>query len=149
MWSIDLSKYGETIRRWWDVAVQFTLGKGSATFGDVHVEIHDVGKPKVIDGGTDVTVDVCMSLTIRNETLVRIIEGHSVEINRLASVVLDRFEWPNIHATTGEIRVSFTEASCPRVEVFGPDPRVTGITLSRDGTGVVEVAGGPDGRITY
>lgn len=151
MWTADLTKYGSTIRQWWGVVKSFINGRGAATFpaGEsmVHVSVESFGEPEAHDDS--VAVDLRVRVVVRNETLAQLVHCQPVNVGRWAALKFPKFRWPEITSHTGCIVARWPEGFRPAVNVVGPDPQIASVTINDDGTGTIELTGGPDGAIKY
>lgn len=154
MWTADLTKYGSSIRQWWDLVKSFINGRGAATFpaGEsmVHVSVDSVGEPESHDDS--VSVDLRVRVVVRNEMLAKLVQCQPVSVGKWAALKFPKFRWPDVtsHTShTGCIVVRWPDGFRPLVNVPGPDPQIASVTINDDGTGVIELTGGPDGAIKY
>ena len=152
MWTTDLTAYGDTIRQWWGVAKSFINGRGAATFqaGDgsmIHVAVESFGEPEPSEDS--VAVELRVRVVVRNEMLAKLVQCQPVSVGKWAALKFPKFRWPEITSHTGCIVARWPEGFRPAVNVIGPDPQIASVTIRGDGTGSIELSGGPDGRIKY
>ena len=153
MWTADLTTYGDTIRQWWGVTKSFINGRGAATFNGelgvplIHVAVESFGEPEPSEDS--VAVELRVRVVVRNEMLAQLVRCEPVGVGKLAAVKFPKFRWPEISSHTGCIVARWPEGFRPAVNVIGPDPQIASVTIRDDGTGTIELSGGPDGRIKY
>ena len=151
LWTSDLTKYGNAIRQWWDLAKSFVNGRGAATLpvgeSHVHVAVESISQPEA--DGDSVSFEMRVRVVVIDETMAKLIQCEPVNIGKWAALKFPEFRWPDLSVRGGSVVIQWPEDCQPRVNVPGPDPRIASVTISDDGTGLIELTGGPDGRIKY
>ncbi|CAB4177819.1 hypothetical protein UFOVP1004_11 [uncultured Caudovirales phage] len=146
LWTADLTKYGDMIRKWFPVAKDLAQ-YGAALFGDVRVRVDSVGQPLTRDDLVEIPVKLMVS--VRDQKFAELVRCEPVRVHGNLSAKFPAFNWPEVSAKSGSIRVDWPEGSRAMVNVPAIDPLVASVTLHDDGTGVIEIQRGPDGAITY
>ena len=145
-WSVDLSKWGDLIRKWFPVARELAQ-HGATMFGDLHVKVESVGLPTSRDDL--VSVPVTLVVSVKQEMLADLVQLKAVKVHGNLSAKLPVLSWPEVSTNAGSLHVYWPVGTRPLINIPAIDPLVANIDLHPDGTGEIEIQRGPDGTITY
>ena len=145
-WSVDLSRWGDTIRKWFPLARELAQ-RGSVLRGLVYAHVDEVGLPTTHHDLT--CVQVTLSITVNHRELADLVRCEPVKMRGDLSAKLPVFKWPNLSSDGHSIRLEWPVGTRASINVPALSPLVSAVTIGPDGTGSIEIQRGPDGTITY